>query len=290
MKKIAILLLIYSFFVIGCLTLPQNSVPFKMIKDIESKIESTENERQLLQFKELNGFFLKNDVKLFKEINFFTVNSQRKLNELLGITKTMSNAMIIPDLNTKILVIIVIKPSNLLNIIKINQVYMIDNNMYVEYGIKQNNLQDLGYFTPSICVFEVSKPKIILNVCFVDTERNAIVIPFGDRTLNSPVNVFDMLTNYTGTYKGTFPSKDSSSVFVELNLKGNYTYNLKQVYSTVNSRIYESSGKWYPSEDLYSFTLNKNKDLSFCFINKTTIEKIDNSGQRVDSGLYRLKK
>ncbi|MDR0723973.1 MAG: copper resistance protein NlpE [Endomicrobium sp.] len=77
---------------------------------------------------------------------------------------------------------------------------------------------------------------------------------------------------------------------VELDLKSDYSFYLKQTYLTLNGKTFESSGKWYPTPDLSSFVLNKNKNLSFYFKDKNTIEKLDDNGEKANSNKYTLKK
>lgn len=114
-----------------------------------------------------------------KEINFFTANSADKFNKLLGTAKTMSNKVTVPDFDKKITVIIAPKPSQCLNNISINQIYMMDNNMCVEYRIGQNRTKDSGYFALNIAVFEVVVSEVIANICFidVDNEKNMTIMP-----------------------------------------------------------------------------------------------------------------
>jgi hypothetical protein len=90
-------------------------------------------------------------------------------------------------------------------------------------------------------------------------------------------------------YKGTLSAAEGN-IFTELNLKEDYSYTLKQEYLTINGKIFQSFGKWYPSENLSSFVLNKNKDLIFYFVDKNTIEKLDNKGAKIKSDLCQLKK
>ncbi|MCA6070608.1 MAG: hypothetical protein LE180_05845 [Endomicrobium sp.] len=185
MKKTAPMLLIGSLFATGCATAShqqQETISLKTIQEVESKISKIEQEKkQLLQFKKLEGYFLKNNVKLLKEINFFTANSVDKFNKLLGVTKTMVNKVTVPDFDKKIAVIIAPKPSQYLNNISISQIYMIDNNIYVEYKIERDRTKDLGYFALNIAVFEAIIPKVIANICFidVDNEENMAVMLLG---------------------------------------------------------------------------------------------------------------
>jgi hypothetical protein len=165
-----------------------------------------------------------------------------------------------------------------------------DNNVYAEYGIDRFSARELGYFVSNTQVFSVDKPKFVTNVCFIDNEKNVTAVPFGTRNLNSPSSVFDMLKNYTGVYKGTLPGANGEMIFTELNLKTDYTYTLKQKYLTVNGKTFTSLGNWLLLEDVNSFILNNKKDLIFYFINKNTIEKLDNNGEKIDLELYKLKK
>jgi hypothetical protein len=65
---------------------------------------------------------------------------------------------------------------------------------------------------------------------------------------------------------------------------------LKQKYLANNGKVFESSGRWYPSVDISSFVLSKNKDLIFYFTNKSAIEKLGVNGERLESSHYTLKK
>jgi len=291
MKK-KIILVLFPFIISGCLPLRQERKALKAIpiKEVELKnVELEAEQKQSLQFKECFGFFLKNNVKLPNNINFFTVNSTLKFKKLLGITKAMSNTVVVPNFGKSVLLIIAEKPSVNLRDISVNQIYMKEDNIYVEYEIKEQE-SDKNYFVQNLGIFEIEKPPVILNVYFVNKDNKAFVVPFGNRNDKSPLNVSDMLENYTGVYKGIFPAADNNKILTEMDLRPDYSYTLRQEYLTDNGRVFESSGKWYPSVDISSFVLNKNKDLIFYFINKNTIEKLDNTGERLESGSYILKK
>ncbi|MDR3195781.1 MAG: copper resistance protein NlpE [Endomicrobium sp.] len=297
MKKtfVLIVFLLVSFIISGCLSIAQERKTLKTtpMKEVELKDVELEPERkQFLQFRKRSGFFLKNSVKLPNNINFFTANSVSKFKSLFGIAKTISNTVIFPDFGKNILIIIAEKPSVTLHDIAVNQVYMKKNNIYVEYEIKEQE-SDKGYFVQNLGVFEVEKPTVILNVYFVNfvnKDNKALVVSFGSRHDKSPSDVSDMLANYTGVYKGVFPAAHNSKIFTELNLKPDYSYTLRQEYLPAECRAFESAGKWYPSVDISSFILNKNKDLIFYFINKNAIEKLSNTCERLESNNYVLKK
>jgi hypothetical protein len=292
-KTIVLVVCLAIFFIIsGCLSITQERKVLKTVpmKEVELKnVELEPEKKQFLQFKKCSGFFLKNNVKLPNKVNFFMVSSASKFKNLLGITKTMSNTVSSPDFNKKISIIIIEQPSITLRDIVVNQVYMKRNDMYVEYEIiKQES--NKYYFVQNLCVFEVDKPDVILNVYFVNKDNKAFILPFGKRHDKSPLDVSDMLKNYTGTYKGIFPAADDNKIFTELNLKPDYSYILKQEYLSVRARTFESEGKWYPSLDISSFVLDKNEDLKFYFIDKKTIEKLSNTDERLESQDYILKK
>jgi hypothetical protein len=292
-KAIAFVVFLFVLFIIsGCLPVTQEHRVLEIapIKEVHLKeVELEPEKKQLLQFKKCSGLFLKSSVKLSNTINFFTLSSTSKFKNLLGIAKTISNTVKSPDFNKNILVVITEQPSTMLNDIIVNQVYTKENDIYVEYEIKEQE-SNKGYFVQNLGVFEIEKPGVILNIYFINRDNKAFAVPFGNRHAKSPLSVSDMLENYTGVYKGTFPAANSNKVFVELNLKPDYSYTLKQEYLSTQGRVFESEGKWYPSVDISSFALNKNKDLIFYFIDKKTVEKLSNTGERLESGDYILKK
>jgi hypothetical protein len=291
MRKATIFLML-PFILSGCISLTQERRDLKITpaKEVKLKeIETQSEQKRSLQFKKYSGFFLKHTVKLPDDINFFTVSSVNRFKSFLGIAKTMSNTFVTPNFGRSVLLIIAEKPSIMLYDITVNQIYMKENNMYIEYEIKEQE-SNKGYFVQNLGIFEAEKPSVILNVYFVNKDNKAFVVPFGNRHDKSPSDVSDMLENYTGTYKGIFPAADNNKILTELNLKSDYSYTLRQEYLTAYGKVFESSGRWYPSVDISSFVLNKNKDLIFYFINKNTIEKLSNTGERLESGDYILKK
>ncbi|MDR0618166.1 MAG: copper resistance protein NlpE [Endomicrobium sp.] len=291
MKKATILLIATLFFVTGCVTVrKQESKPQKVVQQVESNVINLEQGEDL-SFSILNGYFLKNNIKLLHEINFFSIESLTKLKKIVGIVKTMANSVVMPDFNNEIVIVIAMKPSKDFKVISIKRVCMLSNNMYIDYEVSQKDAKDLGYFVPNVYIFKIQKPKVIINACFIDSNKKVIVLPFGKRNINSPIDIYDMLKNYTGVYKGTFPVSNTGKLMeVELKLKPDYTFYLKQTYLELNGKTFKSFGKWYPTSDLSSFMLNKNKNLSFHFIDKNTVEKLDDNGEKIDSSMYTLKK
>jgi hypothetical protein len=286
MKKIIILLTIVLS-AAGCVTV-QKHVPAETVKEVESKVLVRPGKQ--LQFKELNGYFLRTGVKLPQEINFFTVNSLNKLYSVLSVSRITPNVIDTPDFDKDIVVVIVMKPSPVSNVVAINEVYLIGSNIYIEYDIKSDVSKKLGYFVSNAKAFKIEKPKIITNVYFVDDRKNMTAVPFGNRSINSPESISDMLKNYTGIYKGVFPAAGEEKIFTELKLNPDYTYALKQKYLKVSDKIFASGGKCAPSGDLSFFILNGNKDLIFYFVDKTTIEKLNKNGEVINSRAYRLRK
>jgi hypothetical protein len=289
--KKKILLALVPFITSGCLSLSQERKALETVSIKEAELKNVKLEpeqKKSLQFKKCSGFFLKNNVKLPNNINFFTVNSSLKFKNLLGIAKAMSNTLFIPNFDKSVLLIIAEKPSVNLRDISVNQIYTKENNIYIEYEIKEQE-SDRDYFVQNLGIFEIEKPPVIFNVYFINKDK-AFIVPFGNRNDKSPLNVSDMLENYIGVYKGIFPAADNNKILTELDLRPDYSYTLTQEYLMDDGRVFESSGKWYPSADISSFVLNKNKDLIFYFINKNTIEKLSDIGERLKSGSYILKK
>jgi hypothetical protein len=57
------------------------------------------------------------------------------------------------------LLIIAEKPSVNLRNINVNQIYIEENNMYVEYEIKEQE-SDKNYFVKNLSVFKIEKPSV----------------------------------------------------------------------------------------------------------------------------------
>jgi hypothetical protein len=69
------------------------------------------NRNNIYNSENILDFFLKNNVKLPNNINFFTVNSALKFKKLLGIAKAMSSTAVVPNFARSALLIIAEKPS-----------------------------------------------------------------------------------------------------------------------------------------------------------------------------------
>ncbi|MDR2396205.1 MAG: copper resistance protein NlpE [Endomicrobium sp.] len=291
MKKVVILSVFFLCTITSCVSIrKQESVPQKVVQEVRSNVINLEQAEDL-PFSALNGYFLKSNVKLSPEINFFTIGTLNKLKKITGITKTMSDSVVTPNFNDEIVIIIAMKPSKDFNIISIKRICTLNNDIYIDYEVSQKEVVDLGYFVSNVYIFKVQKPKIIINACFIDANKEITVLPFGNRNVKSPVDISDMLKNYTGVYKGTFPISNTENIMsVELNLKSDYTFYLKQTYLSLNGKTFESSGKWYPNSDLASFVLNNNKNLSFYFTDRNTIEKLSDNDEKINPGMYTLKK
>ncbi|MCL2334848.1 MAG: copper resistance protein NlpE [Endomicrobia bacterium] len=247
-----------------------------------------------LKFSEMKGYFLKNSVKLPNDVNFITAYSDKSFDAALGIAKTMTNTITMADMRKNIVAVIAMKPSMTVNDIKINNAYLVGTNIYIDYEITSKAVSDVGYFISNMKVFEIERPQIVTNVSFSDPSKNITVLPFGKRNVSSPADVDSMVKYYTGTYKGTLPAADGPGINIVLALLPDYTFNMKQTYLNNPDRVFESSGKWAPTEDLSSAVLNYDKDASeqmrFYFIDKNTVEKLDVSGEKINSELYKLRK
>jgi uncharacterized lipoprotein NlpE involved in copper resistance len=145
-------------------------------------------------------------------------------------------------------------------------------------------------------IFEIEKPQIAMNICFIDADRNAKVLPLGKRNEYSPSSLDDLIRHYTGTYKGTLPAADGPCISTGLVLSKDYTFNLKTIYLSDPDRVFETEGKWATTSDLSSFVLNYDnpgeEQTYFRFLNKSTIEQLDIYGEIIESeyDYYKLKK
>jgi hypothetical protein len=291
MKKIVILLMFLLCIITSCVSVrKQEIVPHNVFQEVKSNVINLE-QGETLSFSTLNGYFLKSNVKLLHEINFFTVESLNKFKKITGTAKVILEPIVVPNFNNEIVIIIAMKPSKNFNVISIKRACTLGNDIYIDYEINEREITDLGYFVPNVYFFKIQKPKITINTCFIDANKKIAVLPFGNRSVKSPIDVYDMLKNYTGVYRGTCPISSTENVMsVELNLGPDYTFYLKQTYLDLNGKTFKSSGKWYPTSDLSSFVLNKNKSLSFYFTDRNTIEKLDDNGEKINSNMYILRK
>ncbi|MCL2390224.1 MAG: copper resistance protein NlpE N-terminal domain-containing protein [Endomicrobia bacterium] len=300
MKKIKfclLFLLLAQFFISGCMLkrIPREERPVskETVKDIESKAYDS-SRAVSLNFNETSGYYLRNAVKLPRETNFFVAHSQKKFDEYLGKSSLNANTGANIDFKKSVAAIIILKPSSTVYDIKINNVYSVGSDIYLDYEISSKGISDTGYFVPGIKILEIEKPQIVTNVAFIDENRKIFIIPFGNRNIYSPSSVQDLKKYYTGMYKGTIPAADGPGITVHLNLIADNTFILKQSYIDRSDKVFESSGNWAPTEDLSSFVLNYDKDseeqMRFYFIDRNTIEKLDIYGERIKSEFYKLKK
>ena len=247
-----------------------------------------------LSFKEVNGYFLKNNVKMDKEINFYTAESGKKFEAILGQAKAVTGIVTTPDFKKNMAVVIAVKNSTAAYNISISSAYSVGSDIYINYEITEKPLPEVGYFFPSVKVFEIEKPQQVTNISFSQQGESMVIIPFGNRSAGSPASLQIMKKYYTGSYKGTLPAADGPGIVMVLDLLPDNTYTLKETYLSHPDRVFESCGKWAPTEDLSSFVLNYDKEQSeqvrFYFINRNTIEKLDMFGDKINSELYKLKK
>jgi len=302
MKK-NILVFFVLFLLSGCwltpIQKPQQPQPFvpevskETAKKVESKAVSEMAQSVPMAVKEMKGYFLRNSVKLDEGINFFVLSSEKRFDDILAMSAIETNISQKPDFKNKIAVVLSSKRLPQAYNIKITRTYAIGSDVYVEYDVSQNQ-QELSYYALSAKIFEIEKPQIATNICFIDAARNSKVMPFGNRSEYSPSNLDDLIQFYTGTYKGTLPAADGPGISTVLVLSKDYTFNLKQIYLSNPDRVFETSGRWAPTGDLSSFVLNFDKPEAqrtvFRFINRATIEQLDIYGEIIDSGFYKPKK
>ncbi|MDR2191853.1 MAG: copper resistance protein NlpE [Endomicrobium sp.] len=303
MKKNILIFLFVSFTASGCwlkpLEKPQHFPPAvskETVKQVESKAVSEMAQSVNMAVKEMKGYFVKNDVKLGDGINFFILFSESSFDKILSASAIETNISPKPDFKNKIVVVLSSNRATEQGYdIKIVRAYAIGSDIYVEYDVSQET-NELYYYALNAKIFEIEKPQIAMNICFIDAERNTKVFPLGNRSRYSPSNIDDLIKYYTGTYKGTLPSASGPGISTVLVLSKDYTFNLKQIYLKEPDRIYETSGKWETTSDLSSVVLiydNPGEEYtSFRFLDRATIEKLDIHGEIIESeyDYYKLKK
>jgi hypothetical protein len=297
MKKNAVFLL--AFLVSGCWLKPiERPKPFipeiskEAAKQVEMKAVSEAAQSVNMSVNEIKGYFLKNGAGLSDGINFFVLSSEKRFDEILGASAIETDISQKPDFKSKIAVVLSTGRLPQSYDIKIIRAYAIGSDVYVEYDFSQK--AETSYYGLSAKVFEIEKPQVATNICFIDAVKNSKVMPLGNRGEYSPASVSDLIQNYTGIYKGTLPAADGPGISTVLVLSKDYTFNLKQIYLSSPDRVFETSGNWAPTGDLSSFVLNydkqENERTAFRFIDKASVEQLDIYGEIINSGFYKLKK
>ncbi|MDR3112416.1 MAG: copper resistance protein NlpE [Elusimicrobiota bacterium] len=281
-----LLFLFFVFLPISCIRqyaiMPTMSVATNPVSPIEHNFT----------FKELDGYFLKNNTKLAKNINFFAINTTEKFEQFLGFAKTMDKTLKLPDFTKNIVGIIAMEPSPTANKISILSVQRDGATLRVFYDIVPTE-QEIGYFILNMRAFEIEGQYDGINsITFVSKNRKIDVIYFECNSNSFPSDISDALKNFTGTFKGSFPYINGKHVKVVLELRSDYTYTISQEYQT-DRKTYTTTGNWLLSKDMRFFNLNDiygNVWMMFEFIDRKTVERLDLQGRKMNSSLYRLKK
>ncbi|AKL97561.1 copper resistance protein NlpE N-terminal domain-containing protein [Endomicrobium proavitum] len=292
MKKLNICFYVFIaavIFISGCAVKKisqQPQISQSEIKQVESQAADL-SKSSPLQFKEVLGYYVKNSVKLPKDINFTVINSAKNFDTVLARSKTASFVSAEPSFKNKFAAVIAVKPSVTINSVKINNVYAVGSDVYVDYEVISQGYAGVGYFVSNMKALEIVKPNPITNICFISAGKVSEVLPYGNRSQNSPASVDDLQKNYTGIFSGTIPSASGLGMTITLTLNSDFTFALRQIYLNNPDRSFDSAGNWMPSEDLSSFTLNYDKDvlsqMKFYFTDKNAIEKLDETGEKINS-------
>jgi hypothetical protein len=251
-------------------------------------------ELQPVAFRKMPIYFLKTDIKLPEKINFFTINSDTKLNEMLGKSQ-LFNENYDHKFKDTFIAAIAFQPSTISYNIKVSSAYVEKSQLYITYSFIPEN--EVYYFKTNVLIFEVAKPRVVTTVYFInETERKGAAVPYGRRTQYSPKSIDDMRKNYTGLYEGILVSiiPGSTQLITRLQLLPDFTFVLKQAYPDNENRVFESNGNWAPTEDLSSFVINYDKgerdQMRFFFVNKKEIEQLNANGDRLENMKNILKK
>jgi hypothetical protein len=165
----------------------------------------------------------------------------------------------------------------------------------IRYDIKPSSPDFVFYYSSNIGVFNIKKQNPITSINFYRDDKLINSVSYGKRNSASPKSLQDLKNSYIGIYKGQAPSYDSDELMsVILEILPNSTYILKQTRLNNKDRIFESKGKWLPTDDLSSIVLdydkNKDEQIFIYFIDKNTAEWFDWTGERKENKSFRLKK
>lgn len=247
-----------------------------------------------VDFKQVRGFYLKTDIALPKDINFYTINSDIRFQEVLGRSKMAMDKYTYNTRDT-FLAVIAVAPSTVSYTFKALGVFSEGSQVYIAYSLLPAG--DVRYLKSDVWVFEIKRPRIVTTVHFINEgTQKGFAIPYGKRTDKSPKSIQDIRRNYMGTYKGVLSSlvPGSSRLITELRLMNNFTFVLKQSYPDNLDRVFESTGKWAPNEDLSSFIINYDKgereQMKFFFLDRTAIEQLNANGDKIEGIENILKK
>jgi hypothetical protein len=290
MQKIVVVsFVVVFFFVIACRTVQRSP---DTVPTYSPKIEP---QYRMLQYKQLQGgYFLRNSVNLEDNINFIPVSSSLEFDSILGYAMTMGNTAYVPDFSNKFIVVIAMRPSSSVYEINISSIYFLNGEIQISYDVLLSGRQDIGYFLLNMKVYEIEKPDVeVSKLQFVNSSTGKVSAISLSKDPLYPDSIVDVIKNYTGTYKGIFLSKKGIGIGVELELNPDYTYTLYQEYFMNRGKKLKNTGTWKTSVDFHSFSLIDDKNnnwMSFEFADKNTIEKLDSNGERIASGLYKLRK
>jgi putative cell wall-binding protein len=121
-------------------------------------------EQNNVSYKELRGYFLNNTYSHTDKVEFVVVNSQAEMDALLGVAKTMTNKIDVPDFSTNSVGILICQPttSNLkLSIKQMN----VTNTLNVEALIEEQS-ENNSYTSSPILVVEFPKQDASKNLNF----------------------------------------------------------------------------------------------------------------------------
>ena len=239
-----------------------------------------------IAFTPLDFYFVKNDVPLSDTPNYFIIGNQDEIDALFGIAKTNDNQITPIDFSTDVVVAVALGATNVNTSIKITDVMIKQNDIYVNYELIQSGTN--SFASTPLSIIKFPKPKFVMDMFFTKNGLIEDKIAFGRRNLNSPKSFDELKSDYTGTYKGTIPCPDCQGVEITLTINEDMSYEQSTLYLGKNSIPFKELGTWSPTEDLSSIELNDSQTHFFIY-DKKTLELMSPDGKRINSELnYKL--
>ncbi|MDR2709582.1 MAG: hypothetical protein LBC07_06385, partial [Elusimicrobiota bacterium] len=120
-----------------------------------------------INFKTLPGYFLKPSAPLSKNVNVITINSEKKLAQVLGKSQFVKENYS-HNFAQNFILVLAIGQSQYSYDIDITDVYVNDSQIYILYKITKTDDIGVRFFKTSAAIFEIARPKIATTIHFID--------------------------------------------------------------------------------------------------------------------------
>ncbi|MFV0531105.1 MAG: hypothetical protein ACK5MD_06665 [Flavobacteriales bacterium] len=165
--------IILWLFTIGIISCNSENTP----KNISQMNDTSANRyAQNFELQQLEGYFLKNDISLEKDVNSMVFSTEEEFNAYFGVAKTMNNTVPPIDFNTERVAAILITPTNLKIDFSIINTQKTGTELQVVYTLIKGKKQ--SFTTAPVYLFKIPKNNTLQSIEFVyDNDHNIIAFP-----------------------------------------------------------------------------------------------------------------